>query len=579
MSALIAAGVVLVAVFAALLPFPRTLKLLEATGFYVCTPEYLHTTLAVYPGVNTLLSNWLLQFFIHPVAGAAIEAALLGLIAWLAAWAPRGWGMSMKPVLAALPAAGLFVAFPHAVSLYLEAALVFALIGLYGFIIRRRKPWLTIGSLMVIALVSFVMLSFPATAILMLTLSVLTASGGRAQGRYLRILLCALPLIMIGVVAVLVLISSNTLSFIPQSERWWYVSGAGDRIWLYLCVYVVGVLSWLIPTVRKRNVDLAITAAVSVAAGLFLYFHTTGNAQALTSERFYRYAEMADNGRWRSLLDDIRQEGPITDKTRLQLALLCEERLHTLPDNLFSYPINTPEDFLPRFDSAPYSKDFCRIFYQGLGLWDEAYHRAYEYAMEVNKNYGFCMASLRHMALYTARQGDVPTAEKLIYLLKRTTLNREYADALADTLRAAPVYKDTIRADNFVGGYAFNSEMVRLLEMSPNNRDFLDYLLCGLLLQKKLEIFSTIIHAFPLYKDTALPRAYAEAAAMIEMLRPGAMRDVFRYDPSYDEQVRRFQQLRQEGGDDSAFQGTFWYYYVYAEIPEPLEWNPQAASS
>ncbi len=448
-----------------------------------------------------------------------------------------------------------------------------------------------------------------------------------------RLVPSLLALLMIGGVVIGVMVSNKALGFIPLDERWLFVRDTGSKMWWYLLTYALTMLLWAIPLPKgnaaKNNVEginnptgrqwwnVGITLFLSVVAGVFVYFHTINNEKSITSERMFRYSQMADKGEWQDLLNEILLSAQsaetmttnavynITDQLDLQLALLCEARLHTLPEHLFLYPISNPETFVPRFDESPFSNNFCRIFYRELGLPDEAYRRAFEYGMKVQLNGGFCLASLRQMALYAAQQGDSRLTHKLTYLLSHTTLNQSYAESVGDTLRTVlsrnkqlagggtvsnkdgsmPMeLRDTLRADNFVGGYAFASEVVRLLELQPDNRNFLDYLLCSLLLQKQLDKFYTIIHAFPLYAagngdSPSLPRAYAEAAAMLEAMRPGSMRPSFDYDPVYDEKMREFQRLHRAGQDDSAFRGTFWYYYTYAEIPTSQAWNPQAASS
>ena len=652
------AVVTFVAVFLAQLHFPETLRLMEATDFYLNTPEFLSATLARYPGLNALLSAWLLQFFYYPVLGALIEALLAGLLALLVALVPRAWGKSAMAWISLLPAVSLCALFPHDITLHLEAVAFFSLFAIVGVAARTkgRVYWAIVSAAVVFSgCVSFFFLSFPATVLLMVGLAVtLMCTRKKDSPLAHRLVPSLLVLLMIGGVAIGVMASSKALGFIPLDERWWFVRDAGSKMWWYLLTYAMTMLLWAIPlpkvdaaknnvavannklattknnvaiansnvavannTFARKRWDMWLTLFLSVVAGLFVYFHTIDNEKTVTSERMFRYSQMADRGEWRDLLNEILLSAQsaeamttgvvynIPDQLDLELALLCEARLHTLPEHLFLYPINTPENFVPRFDDTPFSNNFCRIFYRELGLPDEAYHRAFQYGMGVQVNGGFCMASLRQMALSAAQQGDSLLTRKLTYLLSHTTLNHSYAESVGDTLRVALSrnrqlarsgavrnvdgnvamgVRDTLRADNFVGGYAFASEMVRLLEWQPNNRDFLDYLLCSLLLQKQLDKFYTIIRAFPLYAaendgGAPLPRAYAEAAAMLEAMRPGSMRSFFDYDPVYDEKMREFQQLHRTGQDDSAFRGTFWYYYTYADTPTARAWNPQAASS
>lgn len=624
----IPAVLVFVAVMLAQMAFPETLRLMEATNFYVATPEFFSNILALYPGLNALLNAWLLQFFCFPVVGALIEALLLALITLLAALAPRAWGKQTMGWGALIPALVIGALFPNDLTLQIQGVVFFLLFAVVGWVRRTAFRVITV---VVCGVASFFLLSFPLTVLLFLGLAAaIWLTRDKEANSVSWLVPAVVALLMIGAVAVGVMISNNALGFIPLDERWLFVRDAGDKMWWYLLSFALTMMLWLLPwpkvakapaIIQKgsrwdasrgpqtmRSVGMrgpVLTLALSVAAGLFIYFHTTGDEKAITSERMFRYSQMAERGDWQQLLNDIllSSQSPVSasgglvntgtvynipDQLDLELALLCEARLHTLPEHLFLYPINTPESFVPRFDDTPFSNNFCRIFYRELGLWDEAYHRAFQYGMGVQVNGGFCMASLRQMALYAAKQGDSALTRKLTYLLSHTTLNGSYAASVRDTLQAAlrrgiTPAADTLRADNFVGGYAFPSEVVRLLELHPQNRDYLDYLLCGLLLRKQLDNFNTIIHAFPIYAsrdgNITLPRAYAEAAAMIEAMRPGTMRPMFQYDPAYDDQMREFQRLRRSGEDDSAFRGTFWYYYVYAEIPPLRDWNPQAASS
>ena len=81
------------------------------------------------------------------------------------------------------------------------------------------------------------------------------------------------------------------------------------------------------------------------------------------------------------------------------------------------------------------------------------------------------------------------------------------------------------------------------------------------------------------YEGARLPRAYAEAAAMISHLQPTSLSPALQYAPEYDRQFEQFIQFHNSGQDDSAFRGTFWYYYVYAQIPPQQEWIQQSQSS
>ena len=70
-----------------------------------------------------------------------------------------------------------------------------------------------------------------------------------------------------------------------------------------------------------------------------------------------------------------------------------------------------------------------------------------------------------------------------------------------------------LRADNFVGGYSFPVEMLRLAryyDVESQRKKMVDYAICSYILRGDVNRFLIAIKAFDLYKDKELPRAYRE---------------------------------------------------------------------
>ena len=82
---------VFLCVWYSLVCFPYTQSMMEQLNFYVNTSEFVGSKLAESPGLNGLLSSWLLQFFHNSNVGAAIEAMLLSLVCLLASLVPVAW--------------------------------------------------------------------------------------------------------------------------------------------------------------------------------------------------------------------------------------------------------------------------------------------------------------------------------------------------------------------------------------------------------------------------------------------------------------------------------------------------------
>ena len=68
-----------------------------------------------------------------------------------------------------------------------------------------------------------------------------------------------------------------------------------------------------------------------------------------------------------------------------------------------------------------------------------------------------------------------------------------------------------LRADNFVGGYPFPVEMLRLARYykdSPDRKKMIDYAICAYIIRGDYNSFMIAVNAFDIYKDKELPKAY-----------------------------------------------------------------------
>lgn len=585
-----------IAIFAfvamALTHYPNSEKLMEYLNFFVWTPEHLSLQLSMYPGLNSLFTAWLLQFFKSATTGIIIEAGLLALMTWLAALVPKAWGRRSWSMFAIIPAVGLAWLFLHRPSVTLEGIFFFGSLMAVGYAHRKCAPWLTAIVIAAVGLLSFWLIAFPVTVLLMLTLTLLQLVQ-RSYTHYplsianckLPIVNVVLPLLFIAITAVSIKLSSDHLGFIPFANRWWYVPEIRDYVTELLLLLAAPLVLMFVPLFGKPVLRTVVMVVASVIAGLCTYNHITDNEGYQVSESVYYYADLAEKGEWQQLLSDINSNGNIDNTIYLQYALLAEARLGSLADNLFAYPINSPELFCPRLENMPAASDFNRVFYRELGFPDEAFHQAFQYGMMASPSCGFCVGSLRHMAEYCVALGDKPLAEKYLWLLERTSNNGDFVAEqrrLLDNVKATHATDSAmpLRGDVFVMAMAFNTEMAQHVEDNPDNKAALDYLLCGLLLTKRLEVFEIVLNKFAdKYKDAPLPKAYAEAAAVLRLLNPTGLSPELHYAPEVDAQLKEFNRLQRNKLDDSSFRGTFWYYYFYAQIPPQQEWISQSQSS
>lgn len=587
--ALIPAAAVLLAVILALSPYPHSEMMMEKINFFVWTPDFINAAMAFYPGLNMLTETWMLQYFGNPTTGIVIEAILLAIVTLLAALVPCCWRFKSNYLFGLIPSLGLAWMFTHHISLSFEGIWFFCALCATGLAWRSRRQWISTIAIVIISLLSMWMVSFPVNVMLNVIISALLAYRTLRRDKTqttaptlsaMPLINIALPLLFVALTACFVSYYSSSVKFIPLDCRWWYTRNVGDKEFIYLILYALPIALMLIPRIGGRILQAAITIATSLAACFFYYSHLADNEGYHTTENVYTYADLAEEARWEDLLSEIDNRGAITDNVTLQFALLAEARMGTLAENLFSYQINSAETFCPRLDNTPLSIDFCRIFYRELGFYDEAYHQTFQYGMRYSQNYGFCTSGLRHMAEYCVKLGDRPAAEKYLSLLEKTSCNTDFVAEQRSLLKDAKPMPAELRCRTFIKSMAFNSEMAYFLDENRDLKPALDYLLCGLLLSKNLEHFKIIINDFAnTYEGRPLPRAYAEAASMINHIMPGLLDPRLTYDPQLDRSFEDFIQRHNTKQDDSQYMGTFWYYYTYAQIPPPQAWQQSSAGA
>jgi len=192
--------------------------------------------------------------------------------------------------------------------------------------------------------------------------------------------------------------------------------------------------------------------------------------------------------------------------------LLAECALGTLPENLLDYPINDEGLFFYPHESGVVFSQFNRLFYLNLGIYDEAFHQAQEYSLLMPNGNSF--SSLRQLTDYSIEEGEWEMAEKFLTVLSKSSCHKDFIKerrAQMETARKQFKKQIPLRGDNFVGGYPFPVEMLRLARYykdSPNRKKMVDYAISAYIFRGDINSFMIALNAFDYYKGKELPRAY-----------------------------------------------------------------------
>lgn len=471
--------------------FYETYRSLQFDSFFLFTSDYFFSKFAQPPALTAWATSLLFQLFRWPWVAALLQA----LIAWLTVVClnivlKNGW----KRWLSLIPSLLLFLFWPFSLNLQLQVLFMSLLLLSYSKFPRWccRLIW----AIILIPL-GFLLLSMPLLAVLFLLFAVIEWFLHKG-------LTHALVVVLLGACTFfLPAIYSQRVAFIPFQKRYAYVpEGSPIALWDNL--------------LKDQEV-------------------------------YFQVLRAAEEERWNDVRSIIYENKASRLKLMQSYLLLAEAAQGTLPDNLFNYNINTPEDFFFRHLRNHYTCQFNRLFYRNLGLYDECFHQAQEYYLLCYD--ACCFGSLTQMVDYSIREGEFAIAEKYLKILSHAPFYghfvKEQRERIASQKTKATVERP-LRADNFVGGYPFNSEMVRLVEYTDTDHDLAhDYLLCGLLLQKNLPHFNVVINHFPYHRADNMPVPYTQALRLL--------------------------QTEGQVPDEECVPGSYYYFFRYIAIPDPNE--------
>lgn len=534
--------------------YAHTLQWIEGNSLFLADKAYVQTVLSHPAGVAQLVTNFLYQFYVVPAGGAlcfwlfvAVDAGLLALLLRQQNGTRAEWlALLLLPVatICWLPDVGFALqAFFFLLLLLLPVSL--------------SRPWPAACATVAAACVGYVLLPLLPLFLLIVLVALCEWLGRRRRAVWVG---CAVAMV---VPALLPQIWSQAVAFVPLAQRPVQTLAGTWPLPLWAAPALIAAV--LVAGRYAERLKPLLLAAVGVVVFGVAVGVVSANKNLKTDEHCYLLSDLADEEQWSDLKDNIDFEQIPSNPVECAYAMLSEAAMGTLWDHLFTYPINSPEAFLFRHESAPFYLNFNRQFYATLGVPDEALHMAFEQGVQTDN--GLCLKSLRQMTDYALDGGDLPLARKYMHLLSYTTLHGSWLKARQsrlDALSRQGVHPYPDRTDTFVGGYPFNSEMVRLCQADSGDLRPYNYLLAGLLLEKELDKFALMLSYMPLYQSKPLPLSFAQAVAMLATQRP-QLRNVCTYAPEVDEQFANFYRDMQAKADMSRYQGTFWYYFFFVE--------------
>lgn len=448
--------------------FPYTYITMEGDNFWVLTWDFWHLKLATMPAVSTWLADYLMQYYSSVPVAACIQTLPLGIVGVLAhAVLKKIFGNTWLSWLGLLPPVLLGFYCTFSLAFMIQWVFLFALILVFQYI--RNFSGRLLFSLLCVP-VGFLFMTTPLLAILLLVLFI-------------------------------------SPQYLPHGEKVWRPSLGKVGMGL-LSLFLL----WITPRIYSQQVVFISYDQRYTDWGT--YFDPLTSTYNRDGEYIKKCVCLANEGRWEDLLykEHIKSDAQRGIGTALRYALLAESVLGTLPENLLDYPVNDENQFLYPHQTSRISLQLNRLFYLNLGVYDEAFHHAQEYNLLMPNGNSF--SSLRQMIDYSIEEGEWEIAEKFLEILSKSSCHNRFVEERRSTMEKAKKNFNkniALRADNFVGGYPFPVEMLRLARYyndSPNRKKMIDYAICAYMIRGDFNSFTIALNAFNIYKEKELPKAY-----------------------------------------------------------------------
>lgn len=536
---------------------------LEEWRTLIVDPLYVQQTIGQLGGVAIYLADWLVQWFASPMVGVVVTAVLLALCWLFLALAFRVLAKNWIAMpLALLPLIAI------AVLLYNTNFQYFAVVSL---LFMSFGLWATVN----ISAPRSRMLCAVAVALLLVW-----TSGAVATLFCLLVLVFSLfqsPrqswLALVPLLAVVFVAWRQTLGGEGGSLRHLLLPDgfftlrlkAGSLIYLpFTLTVAAAVLSGIISLIDVKKVKQSVLVLVAtiecLAVVAFAVFATRQytNPQLAALKEVSYWSRKGDWDRVVRCCNAADLQHNILFQNYRNLALAEQGKL---ADELFAAPVRDIQSIYIQGDKKPHVLSLLSDIYFSMGHIALSQRYAFE-AFESSGNRSPRM--LQRLVETSLVFGEYELADKYLNLLTKTTHYANWAKSYKSLLRndlavqKHPILGEKKRclfSDNRLSGsLGLDDDLKQILRANPLHYKSLHYLGSLCLLMKDFDRFGSVMREF--YSDKPLPRAFAEAAAVMM-----ADDSVLCTESVVDEAVAQRYEKFLSG--DSAEKNSFWYFLKY----------------
>lgn len=350
---------------------------------------------------------------------------------------------------------------------------------------------------------------------------------------------------------------------------------SGPDAFLLWNIYGYGVLLPLIFQIGNLKQDKTKSAFyyAEMAFVVVLCLIAVYNAYNRNGEFYFRMEQAAIKGKWEQVLQ-MAEQVDNTERENMYLISLALANRGELGERLFDYPVwGIGCLYLPRELDYKSGALGGEMYYR-LKIPNEALHWTFQ--ASVASPQGMDFRTLRRLIDLNLLKRDSILADKYLSVMENTLGHDSWCRAKRSELQDAQ--RECVLADHagdfFIGGRPFLSDMARVLDAGRSKEMALDYILCGLLLNKDLKKFCQLFITFYPAQEKRIPKAYQEALVVAMTVDNPALRkkgchidaDILKRFEDYNAFYRTANKNKQQASElMKNFKDTWWYYFHFTD--------------
>jgi len=486
--------------------YPEYIRYQEAGGLFLATNDYLTGYLLAPAGWNSLLTNFLSQFY-HPLSlGLFVETSLLLITTAITLLYLRQWNATQHRWVIIIPVI-MFCIYQYAWNLSALLQYNLFLLTLAFYLFLQNKIIRHISALIAIP---FLYLLLPENSLLLLYLYGVVFERISFKQKGFPIL----PAINLILVTAWPLLWQNFIYYTPTNQLYTFINPEyGMRyVYIYYALFLIPLCSVFLSD-RKGNRYISFALPLLLIAFSCYSIYSSPNQEREKRLAIQRHAE---EQQWDQVLQTIHTCN-ISEAYYHPYLMLALSEKGILPEQLFHYPVQSADRiYFPanELDGA----NFNSLFAYSLGLKHEALHQlAQANAMSPQ---GLSFSRLRRMIDWQTEFGNLPLAQKYMDILQTSTCHKQWIKERTKRLSTSlTTFKEAYKEDFIIDASSPLILLTQAVKADTTNRKALDYLLCGVLLSKDLKGFYNLFQQYFPHSET-IPVHYQEALLVVDLMFP-----------------------------------------------------------